>query len=71
MGKESEKENRCICITDSLCCMPEINTTLKVNYTLIKLKKFGLDCLLQSRPKGPDWTVCGMSHWSNDWSLTG
>ena len=27
-----------ICITDSLCCTLETNITLKVNYTLIKLK---------------------------------
>ena len=34
MGKESKKEkvnllyNICICITDSLCCIPETNATL-------------------------------------------
>ena len=26
----------CICITDSLCCTPETNTTLQINYTPIK-----------------------------------
>ena len=26
MGKESEKEWVCICLTDLLCYMPEINT---------------------------------------------
>ena len=25
----------CICITESLCCTPETNTTLLINYTLI------------------------------------
>ena len=29
----------CMCMTDSLCCTPETNTTLLVNYTPIKLKK--------------------------------
>ena len=28
MGKEPEKKNSCICITESLCCTPETNTTL-------------------------------------------
>ena len=27
-GKEYEKEYRCMCITESLCCTAEINTTL-------------------------------------------
>ena len=33
----------CICITDSLCYTPTTNTTLQVNYTLIKpfLKNHG------------------------------
>ena len=26
-------------LTDSLCCIPETNTTLEINNTLIKLKK--------------------------------
>ena len=30
----------CICITESLCCTPEINTTLLINYTPISFKKF-------------------------------
>ena len=29
----------CICITESLCCTPEINTTLLINYTPIRFKK--------------------------------
>ena len=29
----------CICITDSLCCTLETNTTLQVNYTPIIKKK--------------------------------
>ena len=28
MGKESEKEWMCVCITESLCCTAEITTTL-------------------------------------------
>ena len=27
-GKENEKEYTCACITESLCCTPETNTTL-------------------------------------------
>ena len=33
--KEYEKE----CITESLCCTAEMNTTLSVNYTSAKKKK--------------------------------
>ena len=29
----------CICIIDSLCCIPETNAISQVNYTPIKLKK--------------------------------
>lgn len=29
----------CICTTDSLCCTPETNTALKINFMPIKLKK--------------------------------
>ena len=28
----------CICITESLCCTPEMNTTLEINCTPIKVK---------------------------------
>ena len=30
----------CICITESLCCTPETNTTLLIDYTPIYNKKF-------------------------------
>ena len=33
------KKNIYICITESLCCTPETNTTLQINYTSIKKKK--------------------------------
>ena len=37
LGKESKKSlDICICITDSLCCTPETNTTLSINHTPIK-----------------------------------
>ena len=29
----------CLCMTESLCCTIEINSTLKINYTSIKLLK--------------------------------
>ena len=35
-GKEYEKECIYICITESLCCTLEINTTLYTNHTSIK-----------------------------------
>ena len=35
MGKEPEKEWIYVYITESLCCTPETNTTLKINYTPI------------------------------------
>ena len=34
-----KRMDMCMCMTDSLCCTPETNTTLLVNYTPIKLKK--------------------------------
>ena len=40
MGKTFEKKNTCICITESLCCTPETNTTLLINYSLM----WELDC---------------------------
>ena len=42
MKKQSKKKKRmdiCICIADSLCCIPETNTALEVNYTPIKILK--------------------------------
>ena len=47
-GKEYEKEYIymyvCVysihmCVTESLCCTAEVNTTLEINYISIKLKK--------------------------------
>ena len=38
-GKEHKKKNVYICITESLCCTAEINTTLKIRYTSIEKKK--------------------------------
>ena len=41
MGKEFEKRiHTCICITELLCCTPETNTTLLINYTRILNEKF-------------------------------
>ena len=37
--KEYEKECVYICITESLGCIPEANTTLQVNYTSMKVNK--------------------------------
>ena len=33
-----------MCITESLCCIPQTNTTLLVNYTPIKNKHKKLKC---------------------------
>ena len=35
--KESEKQD--VCVTESLCSIPETNTTLYINYTSIKIFK--------------------------------
>ena len=35
----------CINATNSLCCTPEINTTLKINYTSIKNKNIKKDAI--------------------------
>ena len=59
-----------ICITESLCCVAEINTTLCINYTSIKKKK--LDFPGSSVGKNPsgnlgDSPAQGRFHvpWSN------
>ena len=39
MGKECKRVDVRICITDSLCCIPETNTTLEINCRSIKVKK--------------------------------
>ena len=36
-SREGECECECVCVTDSLCYTPETNTTLKINYTAIKI----------------------------------
>ena len=33
------KKDACMCITDLLCCTPEANTTLLINYTPLKNKQ--------------------------------
>ena len=38
-GKEYERICIYMCITESLCCTAEINTTLQINYTSIKFLK--------------------------------
>ena len=40
-GKKNLKKGAgiCLCITGSLCCIPEINTTLYINYIPIKISK--------------------------------
>ena len=39
-GKDIQKrEDICMCVADSLCCIAETNTTLKSNYTPIKIEK--------------------------------
>ena len=54
MGKTFEKKNTCICITESLCCTPETNTTLLINYSLM----WELDCEEGWAPKNwCFWTV--------------
>ena len=37
-GKNMNK-NAYICVTESLCCRAEINTTLQINYTSVKKKR--------------------------------
>ena len=41
MGKESENNGyvlyTCICVTESLCYIPETHMTLSINYTSIKI----------------------------------
>ena len=37
-GRYYEKKNIYICMTGSLCCTAEMDTTLHINYSLIKIK---------------------------------
>ena len=50
------KKNVYVCITESLCCTAEINTTLYINYTSIKKIK---NCLKKKPPKTQLPHVCG------------
>ena len=34
--EKNMKKNVCMCVTESLCCPAEINTTLSINYTSVK-----------------------------------
>ena len=44
MGKESKKRvDICICMTDSLCYIPETKTTLQINYDPIQILKNNLN----------------------------
>ena len=55
-GKENDKENICVCITESLCCTAEINI---VNHQhLSKIKKTKL-----SAKHGIDSDLGGSSTW--------
>ena len=46
-GKEYDKEY--LCITESLCCIAEIHTTLSINYTSIKKKKLVVPIVAQQK----------------------
>ena len=39
VGEESERTDVCVCMTGSLCCAAEVNTTLQINATAINLKE--------------------------------
>ena len=41
-------KNLYMCIAESLCCIPETNTTFQINYTSIK-KKRNLDIEIENR----------------------
>ena len=73
--KESEKIDMCVCITESLCCIPETNTTLWINYTLIKdhnnkvcFKVDGKGCWER---QGELWEAVSVSRWEEIWAETG
>lgn len=34
-----------VCITESFCCRTEINTTLYINYSSIKINKWVVNCM--------------------------
>ena len=38
--KNLKKNNTYLCITESLCCIPETNTALLINYKVKKKKQF-------------------------------
>ena len=60
MEKESkERRGICLCITDSLCCIPEANTILYINYIPIKIKKKKTKKENQQNPN--EWGVVGKS----------
>ena len=53
MGKEFEKKKKktdaCVCISKSLCCLPETNTTLLINYIIIENSFFRKILIISQR----------------------
>ena len=41
-GEKNVKQKRHVCVTESLCFIPETNTTLYINYTSIQILKIGI-----------------------------
>ena len=65
MGKESKKRMDiyiCVCITDSLCCTPETNTTLQINYTAIKNLTKKNTCIMRMFRKCSHHHMCYWMH---------
>ena len=51
-GKEYDTVCVCVCIckTESLCCIPETNTTLQINYASLKTKEVDFSHLPPAPP---------------------
>ena len=62
----------CICVADSFCCTVETNTTLKRNYSPIKINlKFKIPMNFKMKPIGYSETFCVKASTLGVWSPLG
>ena len=49
-----KEKDRCMCITDSLCCTTETNSIVKINYTPVKI-------IMKKEPRALHLVACLLS----------
>ena len=54
----------CICLTEPICCTPETNMTLQINYTLIWRRKWQPTPVFLPRETHGQRSLAGYSPWT-------